>query len=226
MKKTLLLFLILLVFGSSIAQSKHGFTTGLDSTANKHKILSQTEYRIRVDSNSMDTSFSRTKTFNEDGFLMEIKEVDFINRHLYNPKIPLNLGIFNSIQFEYNENGYLIYEHYSWGGPITSYGNDTIKKVLTQTWKLIENLELLESEVIHTTYPDEEYMSTYQYFYRSDGQKQRIINTYQFFPFGISEIYQTITEYFYNEDGLLSQVITKHDSGRQYVCSYVYEFFE
>ena len=69
-------------------------------------------------------------------------------------------------------------------------------------------------------------MSTYQYHYTSDGKKLKTFKTTQFFPFGVSEIYQTITEYFYKEDGLLMQVVTTYDSGNQSILTYVYEFYE
>lgn len=226
MKKVLLLSILIVLVGNSFSQSKHGFTIGIDYYALEHKIKSQTEFSIRLDSNSVDTSWHRIKSFNKNGFIVEISELDYANRQYLGQ--PIYNFLKKNVKFTYNHDGYLTHESYIWFGPGTSdnHGEDTIKKVLTQTWKLIGNLELLDSEVIHRTYPDDEYISTIQYFYRSDGQKLKTIGTFQFFPFGVREIYQSITEYSYDENGLLMQVVTTYDSGNQSVLSYVYEFYE
>jgi hypothetical protein len=224
MKKVLLLSILIVLVGNSFSQSKHGFTTGLDYYALEHKIKSQTEFSIRLDSNSVDTSWHRIKSFNKNGFIVEISELDYANRQYLGQ--PIYNFLKKNVKFIYNDYGYLIHESYNWFGPRGSYGEDTVKKVLTQTWKMIENTEILESEVIHYKYPDDEYISTIQYYYRSDGKKSKTIKNTHFFPFGVSEIYQTITEYSYNENGLLMQVVTTYDSGNQSVLSYVYEYYE
>lgn len=224
MKKSLFLFLILMIFGIANAQSKYGFTTGKDHQAYEHKIKSQTEYSISIDSNSVDTSWHRIKHFNKNGFIIEISELDYSNRQYLGQ--PIYNFLKRNVKFIYNDEGYLIHESVNWRFSSGSCGDDTIIKVLTQTWKLIENTEILESEVIHYVYPADEYVSTYQYQYTSDGKKLKTIETTQFFPFGVSEIYQTITEYFYNEDGLLLQVLITYHYGNQRIISYVYEFFE
>lgn len=223
MMNKLLLFLLMFWSVTSLSQSKHGFETGLDTLAAKHHIHKQTEYIIHIDSTRTDTIVSRTKIFDTTGYLIEINEIDYLNRNLINENRFWMSQ--NKVTFEYNENGYLINENYNWSGPVGSWGKDTITKVLTQTWKYVDNEEFLTKEINLLIYPDQQWTDSCSYYYHNDG-RQKVISCISS-PDEEGVIHKRNTYFGYNDRELLIEIKTDYDNQRTIrLTTYEYAFYE
>lgn len=221
MKKLLFLFFVLSALYSN-SQSKHGFDTGIDTLALKYKIQKRVEYFIVIDSSNVDTIMSQTKLFDSKGYLIEIRDTDYLNRHLKN-RFPMSQ---NSIKFEYNESGYLVNEVYNMYSPIHSgtWGKDTITKVLSQTWKFVNNEEILTEEFVEFTYPEYQWSESCTSFYHPDG-RQKMINCI-LSPEENGAEQKRITTYHYNENDLLIEIKLEYNYQRTIqLTTFEYEYY-
>lgn len=227
LKKIKIALLLLCQFGIqtiSLAQSKYGFETGFDSTAFVNKVFTSTAFEICVDSlGNNDTLSAKIQSYNQEGFLLELKELFYQDNKPQKPK-PFHE---RRIEFSYNQEGYLTDENYRWFGPTGTYGKDTVLKIKTEIWKLVNDSEILDQEIEKRIYSSDYHLDSCKNYYFPDGRIDKIIcKTYDIFVEEEDIITELVTYFAYNESQLLIEKRVQYNGILRRKTVYVYTFFE
>jgi hypothetical protein len=227
LKKIKITLLLVCTFGLetiSLAQSKYGFETGFDSTAFVNKVFTSTAFEICVDSlGNNDTLFAKVQSYNQEGFLLELKEIFYQDNKPQKPKPFYE----RRIEFSYNDKGYLTDENYRWFGPVGTYGEDTVLKVKSEIWKLVNDSKILDQEIENWVYSSRYYLDSCQNYYFPDGRIDKIIcKSYDIYAEEEDIITERMTFFTYNESPLLTEKRVHYNGILRRKTVYVYTFFE
>ena len=219
MKNCFATVLLLSVSLIGFCQSKYDFQTGLDSLAFSHHIKTKRTYNIIIDSTAIDTNLLEIHTYDSSGYLTGIENHD-LRTMRRNPNFSSNK---KTVKFEYNEDGYLISENMNWGGPKGWWGEDTVKKRITEDWAYIKHTELLISTETINDYPHEEtWTERCNYYYLQNNSLDSIVC----FVTSKNDTYRRITTYRYDDNKLLVEIQYGSAYGIHRRTSIEYEFYQ
>jgi len=206
-----LLSISLLIATNSICQTVHGVKSGVDSTARVFNIKSKAVSIIKIDSGDMDTVWTQKYNYLPNGYLKRFEETDVLNldtTHLW------VLG-YHFIEFEYNQNGYLIDEKVQWDGPVNV--PVTPDSTLLTTKRIYKNDQVFQEIIVQTQWYDkyESFTDTTITTYNTNGSIAEIDNP----PYSRET-------YIYNENGLLSRIEYTNSERLFKIQVIKYEFYE
>lgn len=211
--KNILLLLSMVITISATAQTplykenplyrdvKHGLETGIDTIAQNHAIHEKITYNIWFTDSIPDTTSVMIHTYNKLGQIVQFEKYGYTGQYFRKHESPWRL-----INFEYNEEGYLISERISkWPTYITApvHEIDTLYQKKTETYRIGYKMNLIDRETIQKT--DKEgniRYKSYTNFYYSDQDQLILEDMTTIYPG--KEPRKSQSKYTYSEKGLLT----------------------
>lgn len=214
----ILSFLFSAVSLASLAQLNREVETGIDTVARARGIRKQVENSWWIGKTEFRNTLDRTRLFDSLGYLVEV-DADYAFNIGFT-KYPGKIS--NKTRFFYDKEGKLMKEDVE-GSSLPAPVKDTITKLVSRDWQMINHREVLKQEVFITKSDDENQEITYDYYYDLLGRKDRVACVVS--DSNKVQVTYTLTQFYY-KDGLLSQVIETTNGRNTASTTYDYTYFE